>query len=138
MTTTTIEETADLETKVKTTVEEEESRLTGKALLAKIKDLSQLSKRETAIECGYTKLSKAGTERADVTAFYDAILVAKGVEVKAAATAAPGRVPNNELTVHKNGQVLIGPFYTKKMGLKEGDTIKIKLGSKNIQLTIVD
>lgn len=38
------------------------------------------------------------------------------------------------MTVHQNGQIVIGSTYTEKMGLKAGDRFKIKLGYKHIHL----
>lgn len=109
-----------------------QTKLAGKELLAKIKELASLSKRETAIECGYSS-SKDGKTRVDLTGFYNAALEAKGVTLKAPKENR-GREASYEATVHKGGQLLIGSAYTKEMGLKEGDTFTIKLGSKNIQL----
>jgi hypothetical protein len=53
--------------------------LTGKELLQKVKDLSHLSKRETARECGYYSLTKDGKVRVNLRDFYDAVLSAKGI-----------------------------------------------------------
>jgi len=55
--------------------------LTGKALLQKVKDLSHLTKREKARECGYYTTPKDGQIRVDVTGFYDALLEARGIQL---------------------------------------------------------
>jgi AbrB family looped-hinge helix DNA binding protein len=38
------------------------------------------------------------------------------------------------VSVHKNGQIVIGSTYTQEMGLKPGDEFEIKLGYKHIHL----
>ncbi|PSB55207.1 AbrB family transcriptional regulator, partial [filamentous cyanobacterium CCP1] len=49
-----------------------------------------------------------------------------------------GREPTYRVSVHKNGQIVIGSTYTEKMGLKPGDEFEIKLGYKHIHLIQVD
>jgi hypothetical protein len=56
--------------------------LTGKALLQKVKEVSHLSKRETAKACGYYSLSKEGQARVNLSDFYDALLEAKGIQLE--------------------------------------------------------
>lgn len=53
--------------------------LTGSELLAKVKELGDASKSELVRECGYLSTKKDGTERLNFTAFYEALLGAKGV-----------------------------------------------------------
>ena len=45
-----------------------------------------------------------------------------------------GREPTYRVSVHKNGQIVIGSTYTQEMGLKPGDEFEIKLGYKHIHL----
>ena len=45
-----------------------------------------------------------------------------------------GREPTFRVSVHKNGQIVIGSTYTRSMGLSEGDEFEIKLGYKHIHL----
>lgn len=109
--------------------------LTGKELLQKVKDLSHLSKRETARECGYYSLTKDGKIRVNLRDFYDAVLSAKGIQLETnQGKDGRGREATYTVTVHKNGQIVIGSAYTKEMGLQPGDEFKLKLGYKNIQL----
>jgi AbrB-like transcriptional regulator len=109
--------------------------LTGKALLSKVKELSNLSRRETAKQCGYVITSKSGQERVNLADFYDAVLAAKGIEVTAKAEKdGRGREATYKLTVQQNGQLLIGAAYTRQMGLKQGDEFTLKLGYKHIRL----
>ena len=112
--------------------------LTGKALLSKVKELSDVPRRETAKQCGYVITSKSGQERVNLANFYDAVLAAKGIAIAAKEkTDGRGREATYKATVHQNGQVIIGKAYTKAMGLKEGDEFTIKLGYKHIYLESV-
>lgn len=40
----------------------------------------------------------------------------------------------SRVSVHQNGQIVIGATYTKAMGLKPGDEFEIRLGYKHIHL----
>jgi hypothetical protein len=108
--------------------------LTGKALLQKIKS-SNLPKRELAKECGYYTVTKEGQTRANLGDFYDAVLAAKGIALEPEATGdGRGREATYRVSVHKNGQIVIGNAYTEEMGLQPGDEFEIKLGYKHIRL----
>ena len=52
--------------------------LTGPDLLAKVKELGDVSKSELVRSCGYVSSKKDGSERLNFTAFYEALLEAKG------------------------------------------------------------
>ncbi|MGF1535015.1 MAG: AbrB family transcriptional regulator [Elainellaceae cyanobacterium] len=109
--------------------------LTGKALLQKVKELSHLSRREKARLCGYYTIGKDDQVRVNLSDFTEAILTASGVPVGIdAAKDGRGREPTYRVSVHKNGQIVIGSTYTEKMGLEPGDEFEIKLGYKHIQL----
>jgi AbrB family looped-hinge helix DNA binding protein len=113
--------------------------LTGKALLQKVKELSHLPRRETAKKCGYYTTTKDKQTRVNLTDFYDAVLAAKGVPLDPeGAKDGRGREPTYRVSVHKNGQIVIGSTYTQAMGLKEGDKFEIKLGYKHIHLKQID
>ena len=113
--------------------------LTGKALLQKVKELSNLPRRETAKRCGYFTTSKGGQVRVNLTEFYDAVLAARGVALDPdGARDGRGREPTYRVSVHKNGQIVIGSTYTHEMGLRPGDEFEIKLGYKHIHLKQVD
>ena len=105
--------------------------LAGKELLKKLKDLSHLSKREKAKECGYVV-----GERVNQSGFMSAILEAKGISLDGDANGdGRGREATYRIKVHQNGQMVIGSTYTEKMGLQTGDEFEIKLGYKHIHLT---
>jgi len=109
--------------------------LKGKALLQKISELAHLSKRESAQACGYYTQTKDGQTRVNLSDFYDALLEAKGISLNPERNKdGRGREPTYRVSVHKNGQIVIGSTYTQAMGLKPGDEFVIKLGYKHIKL----
>ncbi len=113
-------------------------QLTGKPLLQKIKS-SNLPKRELAKECGYFSISKDGEVRVNLGDFYDAVLAAKGIALEPKSEKeGRGREATYRVTVHQNGQIVIGSSYTQSMGLKPGDEFEIKLGYKHIRLIQID
>ncbi|MBV5260396.1 AbrB family transcriptional regulator [Synechococcus moorigangaii CMS01] len=108
--------------------------LRGKALLSKVKELSHLPRRETAKLCGYSS-TKNGSTRVNLTGFYDAVLEAKGLPLDPGGSQdGRGREPTYRVSVHKNGQIVIGSTYTNQMNLKPGDEFEIKIGYKHIHL----
>ncbi|MBR8840209.1 MAG: AbrB family transcriptional regulator [Stigonema ocellatum SAG 48.90 = DSM 106950] len=113
--------------------------LTGKTLLAKVKELSTLPRRERAKQCGYYTVTKNNQVRVNLTDFYDALLSARGIPLSPEAPKdGRGREPTYRVSVHQNGQIVIGATYTKAMGLSPGDEFEIKLGYKHIHLIQVD
>lgn len=113
--------------------------LTGKALLQKVKELSHLSRRETAKLCGYYTVGKNDQVRVNLSEFLEAVLSASGTPIGTDASKdGRGREPTYRVSVHKNGQIVIGSTYTEKMGLLPGDEFEIKLGYKHIQLIKLD
>ncbi len=111
--------------------------LTGKALLQKVKDLSNVPRRETAKACGYYTTSKDNKIRVNLADFYDALLAAKGVAIESPKDGR-GREASYRVSVHQNGQIVIGANYTQELGLKSGDEFEIKLGYKHIRLVKVE
>lgn len=113
--------------------------LTGKALLQKVKELSHLPRREKARRCGYYTVGKNSQTRVNLADFFEAVLAAKGTSLSTEGTKdGRGREPTYRVSVHKNGQIVIGATYTEKMGLKPGDEFEIKLGYKHIHLIQID
>ena len=111
--------------------------LTGSDLLAKVKELSDVSKSDLVRACGYVSAKKNGGERLNFTAFYEALLEAKGVnlgENGVAGIGKGGRKLSYIATVQGNGNLLIGKAYTALLDLKAGDEFEIKLGKKQIRL----
>jgi hypothetical protein len=111
--------------------------LTGSDLLAKVKELSDASKSELVRSCGYVSTKKDGSERLNFTAFYEALLEAKGMTLGDAGgkgRAKAGRSLSYVAKVQFNGNLLVGKAYTAQLGLAPGDEFEIKLGRKQIQL----
>jgi hypothetical protein len=113
--------------------------LAGKELLKKLKEIPHLSRREKARECGYIGEGKDETPRVNIGGFLNAVLAAKGVTLDSESEKdGRGREASYRVGVHKNGQIVIGETYTRKMGLKVGDEFEIKLGYKHIHLIQID
>jgi hypothetical protein len=110
--------------------------LTGSDLLTKVKELGDASKSELVRECGYVSTKKDGTERLNFTAFYEALLEAKGVTLgdSGLGRGKGGRKLSYETKVQFNGNLLVGKAYTAQLGLQPGDEFEIKLGRKQIKL----
>jgi hypothetical protein len=114
--------------------------LTGESLLAKVKQLENLTKEEKARECGYYTVTKNGVERVNMMKFLNALIDAEGIELdsKSTANGRGGRSASYRITVQSNGNLLIGSAYTKQMNLQPGDEFEISLGRKHIRLKQID
>jgi hypothetical protein len=111
--------------------------LTGSELLSRVKELGDVSKSELVKGCGYVSTRKDGAERLNFTAFYEALLEAKGLnlgEGGGKARGKAGRKLSYIATVQGNGNLLVGKPYTAMLGLEPGDEFEIKLGRKQIKL----
>ncbi|KKZ13882.1 MAG: AbrB family transcriptional regulator [Candidatus Synechococcus spongiarum 15L] len=108
--------------------------LTKTELLNKVRELADASKSDVVRACGYVSTTKDGRERLNFTAFYEAVLDAKGVEIGGGGGSKSGRKLSFMTKIQGNGNLLIGKAYTKKLGLNPGDEFEIKLGRKNIRL----
>ena len=110
--------------------------LTGTDLLAKVKALGDASKSELVRECGYVSTKKDGSERLNFTAFYEALLEAKGLSLGSDTTGRGkgGRKLSYVATVQGNGNLLVGKAYTAMLDLQPGDEFEIKLGRRQITL----
>ena len=114
--------------------------LTGTDLLSKVKDLGDVSKTDLARSCGYVSAKKDGGERVNFTAFYEALLEAKGVTLSTGggpALGKGGRKLSYTAKVQGNGNLLVGKAYTALLELETGDEFEIKLGKKQIRLVPV-
>jgi hypothetical protein len=110
--------------------------LTGSELLAKVKELGDSSKSALVRECGYVSTKKDGSERLNFTAFYEALLEAKGLSLGSdgVGRGKGGRKLSYVATVQGNGNLLVGKAYTAMLDLEPGDEFEIKLGRKQIKL----
>lgn len=113
--------------------------LIGTELLNRVKELGDASKSELVRECGYVSFKKDGTERLNFTAFYEAVLEAKGLHLSGnGRSGKPGRALSYTAHVQFNGNLMVGKAYTQLLGFKPGDSFEIKLGKKNIRLIHMD
>ena len=109
--------------------------LTGSDLLTKVKELGDASKTDMAVACGYVSKKKDGSDRVNFTAFYEALLSAKGVELGGSSSVGMGgRKLSYIAKVQGNGNLLVGKAYTAMLGLEPGAEFDIKLGKKAIRL----
>ena len=100
--------------------------------------LGDAPKSELVRECGYVSTKKDGGERLNFTAFYEALLEAKGLsfgEGSGKGRGKGGRTLSYTARVQFNGNLLVGKAYTAVLDLQPGDEFEIKLGRKQIQLT---
>ena len=112
--------------------------LTGSELIAKTKELKDVTETEKVRACGYVTTSKNGKERCNFNAYYKAIAMAQGYkssgDVDKNTIGKGGRKLSYIATVQGNGNLLIGKAYTAILDLKAGDEFEIKLGRKQIKL----
>ena len=112
--------------------------VTGPELLAKVKELGDASKSDLVRSCGYVSNKKDGSERLNFTAFYEALLNAKGVNLGAdsagRSTGKGGRTLSYTTRIQFNGNLMVGKAYTAVLDLKPGDEFEIKLGRNQIKL----
>ena len=111
--------------------------LTGSDLLAKFKEVEWLSVEEQCRACGYVSTKRDGESRLNYTAYYKALLEAKGIKLgggDVSKIGKSGRKLSYIATVQGNGNLLIGKAYTTLLDLKAGDEFEIKLGRKQIKL----
>jgi len=110
--------------------------LAGPELLAKVKELGDVSKSDLVRAAGYVSTKKDGTERLNFTAFYEAMLEAKGVGFggDSSGHGKPGRKLSFTTKVQFNGNLMVGKAYTAMLGLEPGDEFEIKLGRKQVRL----
>ena len=110
--------------------------LKGAELLAKVKELEGSNKSQMARGCGYVTAKADGSEQVNFTAFYGALLDAKGLTIGGgSSTAKCGRGLPYKAKVQFNGKLQIGEAYMQQMGAEPGDEFEIKVGRKQIVLT---
>jgi hypothetical protein len=108
--------------------------LTGAELLQKIQALGDAPRDQVAIACGYVN-DKTG--KPAFTAFYEAMLVAKGLQLAPPSTAkakSRGKAPSYEATIAKTGTLPIGASYTSEAGWAAADKVRITVAGGRIIL----
>ena len=110
--------------------------LTGVDLLAKVKDLGDVSKTDLATQCGYVSQKKDGSDRVNFTAFYEALLNAKGIDLGGGAggIGKGGRKLSYIAKVQVTRILLFVNAYPAMLALNPVDNFTIKLGRKQIRL----
>ena len=112
--------------------------LSGTDLLAKVKELGDVSKTELARACGYVTTLGDGRERVNYTAFYEALLHAKGFPFGGPRKPGkPGRSLSYNTKVQFNGNLMVGKAYTTLLDLQPGDQFEIKLSKQSRQIRLV-
>lgn len=108
--------------------------LTGTELLTKIHELGDAPRDQVAIACGYVN-DKTG--KPAYTAFYEALMTAKGVTLAPPAGKAPkgrGKAPSYEVTINRQGVAPVGGAYTSLLGWNTGDKLRIAVDGGRISL----
>jgi len=107
--------------------------LEGTELLKKCRQLGDVPRSELVRECGYVSTTAEGNESLNYTAFYEAMLLAKGIDLKKPKKM--GRKLTHKTKVQGNGNLLVGSAYIKELGFEPGQEFEIKLGRNTVQLT---
>ena len=107
--------------------------ISGRELLALVKDNPEATKQELASMAGYIRKTRKGVEVTNIQAFMDAIVEAKGVNIKSEVR---GRAAANETTVHAAGGILIGSIYAKMAGVGPGDVYSITVDEATGQIVL--
>ena len=93
-------------------------------------------KTRTDRAAGYVSQKKDGSERHNFTAFYEALLDAKGISLGdggGQGRGKGGRKLSHTTRVQFKGNLMVGKAYTDLLGLQPGDTFEIKLVNKQIK-----
>ena len=106
--------------------------LKGSELIDFVKVNEDLAVPELVRSAGYIRLTKAGKEQLLHKQFTNALLAARGVNLKNPKAA--GKLPTFETSVHESGIVLVGKTYTDRFGLTPGDVLSIEFGESEIRL----
>jgi len=120
--------------------------LIGSALLNKVKELGDVGKSEIVRACGYVSIKKDGGERLNFTAFYEALLDAKGVQLSSPEQEVSPDEHNDDdddddeeldyrLTIDLDGSLVFTSSYTRLLDLLPGDEFDAILVNDSIVLT---
>jgi len=112
---------------------------TGSKPLAKVREHGEASKSDLVRSAGYVSTTKDGTERLNFTAFYEALLEAKGMNFgsgrrgRRGSKGRRGRSMSFATKIQVTGNLLVGKVYTAQLGLEPGDAFELKLSRKQIK-----
>jgi len=118
--------------------------LIGVDLLQAVDQFRSLPRAEIVRRCGYVSGSGNGPERLNYTAFFEALLEAKGLSLGQARRAGErhrgkrisrsGRSLAYHTKVQFNGNLMVGRAYIDLLDAKPGDHFEIHLGRDSIRL----
>ncbi len=112
--------------------------LQGEDLLAGVEQWRSLPRAEIVRRCGYVSVNETGAERLNYTAFYEALLEAKGVHLGNGRghrlQGRSGRSLPFHTKVQFNGNLMVGRAYMDLLDAKPGDHFVIRLGRQAIRL----
>lgn len=106
--------------------------LTGQELVKFVKGNPEMNKSQLAKGAGYTRTDDEGKTVVLIQAFYDALLAAQGLLIKKGQLR--GRAAANQVSVQRNGIVVLGKRYTSDFGVNPGDTFNIEMDDDAIRL----
>ena len=110
--------------------------LIGSELLAQVKESGDISKSDLVRSCGYVSSKKDGTERLNFTAFYEALLEAKGINLGDSGgkgTCKAGRSLRYVATAQGNANLPVPKASTARLHLHPGVAVELKLPRTPIQ-----
>lgn len=99
-------------------------KITGKKLIAFVRENQGLTKAELAEKAGYMRINKNKVEVADLKGFEEALFEAHGTPIL---QSRPVRNSLYETAVHASGIILLGPNYLKECGVGPGDRFAIEV-----------
>ena len=114
--------------------------LKGEELLEKVKEFSHVSKSELVQVCGYFVSTPKG-DRLNYTAFYEALLEAKGISLSSQSSmdrSTSSEILSFVVRVNDDCEIEIGKEYTELIDLKPGDQLDIRMGRKGFRLILID
>jgi hypothetical protein len=117
--------------------------LNGVDLLNAVEQLRSLPKAEIVRRCGYVSSGGGGQERLNYTAFFEALLEAKGLHLGNGRTGdrrrgRAGRSLPFHTKVQFNGNLMVGKAYLDMLEAQPGDHFMIRLGRDSIRLVPLD
>lgn len=107
--------------------------LEGAELIAKTKQMAHSSRSDLVRECGYVTVKEDGTERLNFVTFYEALLKAKGVDLKPKSRM--GRKLTHKAKIQADGKIIVGSAYIEGMNLDPGTVFDIEVGRTKVVLT---
>jgi hypothetical protein len=114
--------------------------LKGERLLKAVQAMGGAHRSDLVRHCGYVSVNADGQEHLHYSAFYEALLEAKGVALpgqNGRSTQRKGpqsRDLSYSTHVHFNGNLMVGRAYTGMLHLKPGDQFRIHLSQGEIRL----